>query len=250
MEAEPTKAEPPKRKCRWYQFSLRSLLLAVTACAIWLGWYANRVHRQHAAVLAVLDLGGTVAYDYQIVETQGGRFMFYPNAVPAWPGWVVAAFGVDSVQNVVSVGIMNGRATDETLKLIGRIPSIRSVSLKGGNVTNRGVAYLSDLSDLHALGLWKTRVGDGGLQCLLAHRHLKSLVLDETDITDQDLAYLRAMTDMEEWLGLTDTRISDVGLENLVGMKRLRSLNLLRTKATADGVRKLKAALPNTLISF
>ena len=29
MEVEPTKAEPPKRKRRWFQFSLRTLLIGV-----------------------------------------------------------------------------------------------------------------------------------------------------------------------------------------------------------------------------
>ena len=34
MEAEPNKAEPPKRKRRWYQFSLRSLMIGVTLLAL------------------------------------------------------------------------------------------------------------------------------------------------------------------------------------------------------------------------
>ena len=34
MQAEPLKAEPPKRKRRWFQFSLRTLLIGVTLLAI------------------------------------------------------------------------------------------------------------------------------------------------------------------------------------------------------------------------
>jgi hypothetical protein len=34
MEAEPLKAEPPKRKRRWFQFSLRTLLIVVTVVAV------------------------------------------------------------------------------------------------------------------------------------------------------------------------------------------------------------------------
>ena len=30
MQTEPTKAEPPKRKRRWFQFSLRTQLIVVT----------------------------------------------------------------------------------------------------------------------------------------------------------------------------------------------------------------------------
>jgi hypothetical protein len=34
MEAQPIKAEPPKRKRRWYQFSLRELMIGVTLVAL------------------------------------------------------------------------------------------------------------------------------------------------------------------------------------------------------------------------
>jgi hypothetical protein len=37
---EPPKAEPPKRKRRWFQFSLRTLLIVVTLLAVPLGWVA------------------------------------------------------------------------------------------------------------------------------------------------------------------------------------------------------------------
>jgi hypothetical protein len=34
MQNEPPKAEPPKRKRRWFQFSLRTMLIAVTIVAV------------------------------------------------------------------------------------------------------------------------------------------------------------------------------------------------------------------------
>ena len=33
MQTEPTKVEPPKRKRRWFQFSLRTLMIGVTLLA-------------------------------------------------------------------------------------------------------------------------------------------------------------------------------------------------------------------------
>jgi hypothetical protein len=38
MEAEPSKADPPKRKRRWFQFSLRTLLIAVAIVCVACDW--------------------------------------------------------------------------------------------------------------------------------------------------------------------------------------------------------------------
>jgi hypothetical protein len=55
MEAEPPKADPPKRKRRWFQFSLRSLLIGVTLLAVvcaYVSWQMRivAVERRDAAV--------------------------------------------------------------------------------------------------------------------------------------------------------------------------------------------------------
>jgi hypothetical protein len=34
MQSEPPKAEPPKRKRRWFQFSLRTLMIFTLICAV------------------------------------------------------------------------------------------------------------------------------------------------------------------------------------------------------------------------
>ena len=52
MQAEPPKAEPPKRKRRWFQFSLRTLLIVVTLfCVIvggYVGWQKRIVNERKA----------------------------------------------------------------------------------------------------------------------------------------------------------------------------------------------------------
>ena len=56
-------AEPPKPKLRWFQYSLRSLLLFVTACAIACSWLAVTIQsqrRQGAAAEAIKKAGGKV----------------------------------------------------------------------------------------------------------------------------------------------------------------------------------------------
>ncbi len=51
MEAEPPVTASPKRKRRWYQFSLRSLMVVVTLLAVplgYVGWQAKIVRERNA----------------------------------------------------------------------------------------------------------------------------------------------------------------------------------------------------------
>ena len=65
-----------KPKRRWFQFSVRFLLLLTAAVAVWLGFTMKRVRDKEEAVRAIHDLGGTVRYDYQY----DADWNFLPNA--------------------------------------------------------------------------------------------------------------------------------------------------------------------------
>jgi hypothetical protein len=43
MQTEPPKADPPKLKRRWFQFSLRTLLIAVTLLAVVCGYFGRQI---------------------------------------------------------------------------------------------------------------------------------------------------------------------------------------------------------------
>jgi hypothetical protein len=42
MDAEPPISIPRKRKCRWYQFSLRTLMIGVTIFCVVAGWFLSQ----------------------------------------------------------------------------------------------------------------------------------------------------------------------------------------------------------------
>ena len=52
MKAEPSKADPPKRKRHWFQFSLRMLLIVVTLLAVPLGYvgWQSKIVRERTAM--------------------------------------------------------------------------------------------------------------------------------------------------------------------------------------------------------
>lgn len=47
---------------RWFQFSLRGFLIAVTLLAVWLGWTVQRARSRGAVLDAIAKAGGTVVY--------------------------------------------------------------------------------------------------------------------------------------------------------------------------------------------
>ncbi len=56
-------ADAPKPKLRWFQFSLRSLMLFVTACAVACSWLAVTIQgqrRQGTVAAAIEKAGGRV----------------------------------------------------------------------------------------------------------------------------------------------------------------------------------------------
>ena len=75
--------ETSRPNLRWYQFSLRSLLLLMLATSLVMGWVSTTMleaRRQKEAVEAIEKLGGSVQYDYQL-DRSGNEI---PNA--ALPG--------------------------------------------------------------------------------------------------------------------------------------------------------------------
>src|SRR5580693_9510431 len=80
MESPELRLAVRKRKRRWLQFSLRTLLIVTTICAAVSGLLARKIEQkrhEQAAVDAIVKLGGLVRYHYQ--ETSIVR-----ESAPAW----------------------------------------------------------------------------------------------------------------------------------------------------------------------
>ena len=94
----------PKPKLRWYQFSLRSLLLATTLlCAVLslFAWQVKRAARQGRCIQAIRDRGGRVYYDYNLANGQ-----FDPEGKSQVPQWLLGRLGVDFFHRVARVDLV------------------------------------------------------------------------------------------------------------------------------------------------
>ncbi len=78
-------SQAPIRSRRWSQFSVRGMLIFIAfaaVAALFLSMRWNRATNQRRIVKDVLDLGGTIQYDYHKAEANRPN-VFDPKALPS-----------------------------------------------------------------------------------------------------------------------------------------------------------------------
>jgi hypothetical protein len=216
--------EPPKRKRRWFQFSLRLALIFTLIVAIPCAWLGRKIEQKRwarAAVKAIRDLGGQVSYEYQQV---GGSSFPPPRPEPPGPAWLRNLLGQDFFSDVGQVILLGTNAGDDDLEKLKGFTQLRSLNLGATKVTDAGLTNLNGFTQLRFLNLDMTKVGDAGLANLKGLARLQYLYLNKTNV-------------------------GDAGLASINGLTQLRTLALTRTRATDAGVGGLQRALPNCRIN-
>lgn len=168
----------------------------------------------------------TIAELSAFAESKGGRVDAYqrqvqavtlPNATPA----DVQVFAAFQGHSLSLPGLQNA---DEAADVIVGFRHLDSLELDNSDLTSDGLRKLSRLPALQHLSLKGAnfRVGEQTVWPPALH----SLFLDDTPITDDDLAYLPELNA----LSLVGTRVSDAGLERLrknrLGMLDLRGTDV------------------------
>ena len=236
-------AQPPKPKRRWYQFSMRTLLLVMLVFCLTVGWVGSRMYRAKQnrervaavedAVVAIEKLGGEVTSAY--VERRPQTWLETQFDDPGSPGDPVR------VLEVRHVDLQQMVTTDAGLEHLSRLESVRSVNLWGAKVTVSGLEKLARLEHLQSLDLSHSDVTDAGLKKLAVLENLRMLnLLHARKVTDaglKDVARLESL----EGLYLCGTMVTDAGLRELSSLKGLKALDISGTKVTDIGLKELTA---------
>ncbi len=216
----------PNYSRRWYQFSLRWLLVfgpLATICVSWLIVAGREYDRRHAIKMEAVTA----------IEKSGGK-------VPSWQrddletfGWVVlkSDAGLKSLSSQPHLG----EITCDTL------------NIEGSQVTDVGLEYLKVWVQVRDLNLRDSRITGSGLQHLQALPQLRSLSLRRTGVTAASLEYLKGVPTLK-WLYLDGPTITDAHLQHLKACVQLQDLTLVDTSVTDQGIRDLQAALPTCKI--
>jgi hypothetical protein len=136
-----------KQRMRWYQLSLRSLLIGITVFAVWGGWLANRARQQARSIMAVR-------------RRDGDLYTF------TGPDWIRRIVGERYFVKVVGVNLCRGDVEDNALKHLNGLRHMHGLRIRSHNITDRGLEHLSDLSNLQSLELYGTQVTDEGIKKL------------------------------------------------------------------------------------
>ena len=208
---------------RRFQYSLRALLVAMTAIGIWLGLQVNRVIRQREAIAKIAKLtdgNALCLYRYEWDEDRDCRKNPYAPVEPG-PAWLRNLLGIDFLDPIVAIDVQGCELTDSDLVwLLDRLPSISYLELRWTLVGNAGVSKLAALPNLKTLRVAHTKIDDLGLRDIGKIKSLRTLDLCGTGVTDD-------------------------GLRSLSGLTELRTLYVDSTKITDDGINELKKSLPH-----
>ena len=227
-------SDPPKPKLRWYQFSLRTLLVFVLVAGVGFGWIGARLQRarnNRQARAMIRSLGGEPA----------SPVCPCPSKSPSWLNGVLRDPG--------AVRCVDGHSKfgDAGLEYVKELPNLQLLDINGGRVTDAGLKHLEGLTSLQTLSLAHAQITDAGLVQLKGLNNLESLNLSGTQVTDAGLEHLRGLVTLET-LWLSRTKVSDAGLVNLRRLTKLKHLGLSNTQVTDEGVAKLQEALPDCKI--
>ncbi len=182
---------------RWrFQYSLRSLLLLVTVCAVACSWLAVTVQngeRQKRAAEAIRGAGGWVQDE---------------------PMWLEEFLPEDSVVEVTRVRLHEAQDIDAMLMHLQGLTQLQWLWLDNPKVTDAGLVHLRALCQLRHLDLANTQVTDAGLVHLEGLRQLEWLWLVNTKVSDAGLVHLRGLSRLR-WLDLCNTRVTPEGAKRL-----------------------------------
>ena len=219
-----TNAKPRRR---WFQYSLRTLLVLTLVVCIGMGWIGvkmQQARKEREAVAAIEQLGGQAWWEYPRVESESRG-----------QAWLRKLLGDEILVHPDRVLIRN----DAGMEHLKGLTQLRKLWLQGTQVTDAGLKHVEVLTQLQFLRLADAEVTDAGLEYLKGLTQLQSLSVEGTSVTDAGLAHLEGLTQLQ-WLYLDDSHVTDVGLEHLQGLPQLRMLSLRGTQVTDAGLEYLQ----------
>jgi hypothetical protein len=248
---------------RFFQISIRTLLLLTTLIAVALGILArvnHRVQEQKIAVARIKAIGGQVLYNYE----EGKSPARQTRTPPGWP-WLRKLVGDEYFQDVVGITLDGTPVSDADLGVISRLRGMKTLSVNGrektensryvirkpfhypepvfSRITDDGIQRLGPQRNLQVAMLAHTSIGDEGVKGIALWPRLEVLNLEGTQVTSGGIELIEKLEHLKS-LNLRKTKIDDSAVASLCRLWTLKQLDLTGTEVSGVGLFKLKAELP------
>ena len=101
-------------------------------------------------------------------------------------------------------------------------------------ITSRGLTALSSMAGLHTLQLSSSRIED--LSSIRGLKNLRTLSLPNASITDEGLAPIAGLSNLDDLVISGNPRLGDAGMAHLSSLTKLRSLSIVGTAVSDAGL--------------
>jgi Leucine-rich repeat (LRR) protein len=175
-----------------------------------------------------------------------------------------AAVNIAEAKNVRTLDLRDTAITDEGLRHLAGLTKVEvlyvlpvSGDIKDGQIvrstepriSDAGLQYIGQMTELRGLILSSTRVTAHGMKHLAGLKHLEALDLSWTDVSGGGMENLKDLVQLR-YLGLGYTRITNAAAEPLAALPNLVELDVRSTRMTEEGVAQLTKAMPKTKIDW
>ena len=241
---------------------------------------------------ALLDLFG-VDFFHDVVEVQFYRaeksgYLFLPIGTKRQIDQDWRIFGRHRQE--IAAEVMDEILTLESLRSIGlramydldsifeeklsKLKDLERITvLKGGDLTDRGIAALKDLENLKTLSIAETWIGDPSLEVLGTMESLEELYLGGHRFSDDGVKHLANLDNLEllcidgprsapqrvlnrqSLVALYKTirnqtgDVTDEGFRELLGLQKLTRLSICRNRSSKELVTEFKKAIPGCIVT-
>jgi hypothetical protein len=176
-----------KKKRRWLQFSLRTMLAVTTLVAVYLGLLMHGIRARGNAIRVIDANGGT--YGYKIVGSAWLRKLINDEKCFYEP--IRVSFGPLN-QGYDPDNPFEDHDLDLMIDHLNVFYRFEHLGLDQSNITDDGLAHLRRLRKIIILDIPDTSVSDKGLMHLKSLLSLRTLDLRGTRVTDEGVAKLQA----------------------------------------------------------
>ena len=263
----------PRR--RWYQFRIRTLLIVTTVCAIAFGYFSHQARVRRAAIEAIRQLeqaGAIFVYRDDVAPTDSPHeniteislidgdedfalaipFLWkiphsktivldlQPSDVKLLKHYARHAEVLKKFKAVRLAMDFESPMSDVQFCYLSKISNLQAFGTSSYNrrdVTDVGLACLSDLVNLQTLHVSNTRITDAGLIHLKNLKKLDRLLLMMSDITGEGIQHLVDLPLQTLYVGGI---IENKGLNHIGRLEDLRELGLIECpNVTGAGIKSL-----------